>query len=806
MLREFVAYFNSLTMRIPFILCITLYVIWLFAAGLFGAEKETPLLVPSELQVIGGVDTVISEYPWMGALVNSDYPDHTEPFCGCTVIDSHWILTAAHCVDRRVDYADFAIVFGYDNPDAYEINQIYRPGLIIIHPDYAGVLGAENDLALIQLSSPLPEEFQKIPLISSESIEQDGVMTRILGWGDTTPNPAESMIPTMLQQADVPVVSMEFANQENFFNGFVTDNMITVGASDPLRSASLGDSGGPLLGFNETASRWEQLGVASFAALCAKEDNPYTVYTRLSRYTDWIEDIVSNDFFQWLSDRGVSPTYDIDHDNIYPLTEWQFGMDPLIRDSKLKIGQMSLSKINGRNVLYWSLENQNISPIWDLSTLFSSNLRYWFSRPIDLDLVSTEVDPVSGISRLNIPLWQQGQPGNFFRLVIHDRPDYYRGPIPLRVGSRALGQEGTYRTDYLLEIIDKTKPIRINTHAVYPPNQAEKTDHVIQLYDTLSARLLREETAVDGDEIDFVFMPDDSEDYLLRVVLDGTGRPFEVRVDYGNEEPPAAYAEPISGNLTPEDTPYRRSGHYADRYKLALERQSGFGGQGNIYRVRVTSDELDSFVAFKTNWDRELQLEVDEAPVGEQEEFLLDVTDGGELEIIVGSFLEGGSGAYELAIHRVSEFALIQPGKSGLGLIRDKDVKAEVGGVRLRLDSIRLTDLNISAGVTVKVEGVSDFIPAYSIIDFTNQTVVHEGIGYCEGGEYFFRPQEGIDYRLAIAATEQEIRCNYRFSVSEGNTLRSNQSTIDPLVRDPSLERIKRNAVRSPSLFSLFTP
>lgn len=793
-------------MRIPCILGIPAYLIWLFAAGLFGAETGSPLKEPPELQVIGGVDSLISEYPWMGALANSDYKENTKPFCGCTVIDSHWILTAAHCVDRRVDYADFVIVFGYDNPEQYDINKIYRPGLIIIHPEYAGILGAENDLALIQLSRPLPEEIQKVPLISSASIEEDGLMARILGWGDTTPNPAEPIFPAKLQQADVPIVSMEFANQENYFNGVVTDKMITAGASDPLRSASFGDSGGPLLGFNETTDRWEQIGIASFAALCSKMDNPYTVFTRISEYTDWIENIVSNDFLQWVSDRGVGPKSDIDHDGIHPLTEWQFGMDPLVRDSKLKIGKISLSKQKGGNVLYWSLENQNISPIWDISTLFSSNLKTWLSRPIELDLVSTEVDPVSGASRLNIPLWKQGQPGKFFKLVIHDRPDYYRGPIPLRVGSRALGQNGVYRTDYLLEVIDKTKPIRINTHAVYPPNQSEKTNHLIQLYDTVSARLLREETATDGDEIDFVFIPNENEDYLLRVILGGTGGPFEVRVDYGNEDPPTDYTLPISGSLTPEDTPYRRRGHYSDRYKFGLEIESNINGKGNIYRIRVTSDELDSFVAYKTDWDRELQLEVDEEPFGVQEEFLLDVTNGGKIEIIVGSFLECGSGAYELFIHRVSELARIQPGNSGLGLIRNKDVKAEIDGVRLRLDSIRLINLNYSAGVTVKVEGIGGFIPAYSILDFTNQSVVHEAIGFCEGSEYYFIPQEGIDYRLAIAATEQEIRSNYRFSVSDGNTLGTNLSSFEPIIRDPSLEGKKLQAVKSRRLFTMFNP
>jgi len=47
-------------------------------------------------RVVNGEEADISSYPWQVALRLSSDPDGV--FCGGTIIDPNWVVTAAHCV------------------------------------------------------------------------------------------------------------------------------------------------------------------------------------------------------------------------------------------------------------------------------------------------------------------------------------------------------------------------------------------------------------------------------------------------------------------------------------------------------------------------------------------------------------------------------------------------------------------------------------------------------------------------------------------------------------------------------------
>ena len=46
-------------------------------------------------KIVGGVETEIHEYPWQVGL----YSSQTSIWCGGSLLDDSWIVTAAHCVD-----------------------------------------------------------------------------------------------------------------------------------------------------------------------------------------------------------------------------------------------------------------------------------------------------------------------------------------------------------------------------------------------------------------------------------------------------------------------------------------------------------------------------------------------------------------------------------------------------------------------------------------------------------------------------------------------------------------------------------
>ena len=59
--------------------------------------------------MVGGQNTEVNEYPWMVALKK----EGGSPSCGASLLNSHWVVTAGHCI---VDYLvlDVAVIGEHD--------------------------------------------------------------------------------------------------------------------------------------------------------------------------------------------------------------------------------------------------------------------------------------------------------------------------------------------------------------------------------------------------------------------------------------------------------------------------------------------------------------------------------------------------------------------------------------------------------------------------------------------------------------------------------------------------------------------
>ena len=239
-----------------------------------------PLFSFSQIDIVGGEDADILDYPWQVALIESS-GGWSWAFCGGSIIDNYWILTAAHCLED-VNENNLYVMAGSDNSyaqggDSYSVEEI------IVHPNYNNNT-MNNDIALLKLNNPIyfNSYKQSVMLICDEQVsmgaQSPGTMATITGWGETETNNYNGT----LQVASVPITTTS-----NYGWGQIDGDMIMAGYSSGGYDSCQGDSGGPMVARDIDDTEWMQVGIVSWGYGCAEPGYP-GVYTRVSYFLEWI--------------------------------------------------------------------------------------------------------------------------------------------------------------------------------------------------------------------------------------------------------------------------------------------------------------------------------------------------------------------------------------------------------------------------------------------------------------------------------------------------------------------------------------
>ncbi|XP_025909369.1 proproteinase E-like [Nothoprocta perdicaria] len=164
---------------------------------------------------------------------------------------------------------------------------------IFVHPKWSSFcVACGNDIALLKLSrgAVLQRGVQSGRLPPAGDVLPDEYPCYLSGWGRlSTGGP----LPDTLQQALLPVVAHERCTQPDWWGALaVRSTMICAGGGE--QSGCNGDSGGPL-NCPTADGGWEVHGVASFVSSlgCNAPKKP-TVFTRVSAFKDWINEIMSS--------------------------------------------------------------------------------------------------------------------------------------------------------------------------------------------------------------------------------------------------------------------------------------------------------------------------------------------------------------------------------------------------------------------------------------------------------------------------------------------------------------------------------
>uniref|UniRef100_A0A7N8WTR5 Peptidase S1 domain-containing protein n=1 Tax=Mastacembelus armatus TaxID=205130 RepID=A0A7N8WTR5_9TELE len=235
---------------------------------------------PLNPRIVGGEDAPPGNWPWQASVHIFD-----AYICGASLINKEWVMTAAH--------SDWTVVLGRQNQEGDNLNEVSRRvAKIVLHPKYDSNT-ADNDIALLRLSSPVQftDYIRPVCLAASGSVFNNGTVSWVTGWGTSYYTKMTLPSPKTLQEVEVPVVGNRQCNCL-LGVGTVTDNMICAGALAGGKDACYGDSGGPMV--SKQGSVWVQSGIVSFGIGCARPNLP-GVYSRVSRYESWINSHISTD-------------------------------------------------------------------------------------------------------------------------------------------------------------------------------------------------------------------------------------------------------------------------------------------------------------------------------------------------------------------------------------------------------------------------------------------------------------------------------------------------------------------------------
>uniref|UniRef100_A0A3P8UQ60 chymotrypsin n=1 Tax=Cynoglossus semilaevis TaxID=244447 RepID=A0A3P8UQ60_CYNSE len=228
-------------------------------------------IVSGYSRIVNGEEAVPHSWPWQVSL--QDYTGFH--FCGGSLINENWVVTAAHC-NVRSNRTSHRVVLGEHNRSSGSENvQVMR---VFKHENYNGYT-INNDILLIKLASPAQLNMRVSPVCVAEIGDNfpGGMMCVTSGWGLTPSN-----TPALLQQAALPLLAN--SDCQRYWGSKITDKMICAGAAGA--SSCMGDSGGPLV--CQKGGAWTLVGIVSWGSGTCTPTMP-GVYARVTELRAWMD-------------------------------------------------------------------------------------------------------------------------------------------------------------------------------------------------------------------------------------------------------------------------------------------------------------------------------------------------------------------------------------------------------------------------------------------------------------------------------------------------------------------------------------
>ncbi|XP_045524988.1 trypsin-4-like isoform X1 [Pieris brassicae] len=235
-------------------------------------------------RIVGGMETSICMYPYNVAISRNG-----KHWCGGSIIDEQWVLTAGHCLESVHDedkkkLTQFIVRAGssFHNRGGYQA----RVNKVFFHKDFSPG-AADYDYSLIRLDRPMPIG-RNIAVLNLPSQDYDIKPEDILivtGWGSTDES-GYGHIPDRLRFVPVPVMQQEACQKA--YNFYITPRMICAGYATGGKDACNHDSGGPAVRDGVL------LGIVSFGGKQCGDPRSPGVYSSVTEITNWVEKTITS--------------------------------------------------------------------------------------------------------------------------------------------------------------------------------------------------------------------------------------------------------------------------------------------------------------------------------------------------------------------------------------------------------------------------------------------------------------------------------------------------------------------------------
>lgn len=244
--------------------------------------------------IVNGTQANIANYPSFSSLYFDDGRFYGN-FCGSTIINSEYILTAAHCI-----YGDYNRMLhtwavpqvtnesGYLNGDYESVRAVefyYPDGYV-----HSSAQKWPNDIAIIKLARPLsgaPNYISKLNFDNAKSTLQRTGGYKAIGHGLIEGNVDSDGI---LLETDLTFTfdsRCGTSEGQLCFDGALDGNY--------KNSTCKGDSGGPVYADFGTNDGYVQIGITSFGPeSCGDRTEPATsAFTNIHYYQNWINRVIN---------------------------------------------------------------------------------------------------------------------------------------------------------------------------------------------------------------------------------------------------------------------------------------------------------------------------------------------------------------------------------------------------------------------------------------------------------------------------------------------------------------------------------